>query len=183
MFFRHRLAIDGSYDAQNQKTYEQLRDFVTKYSVNEGSWASLVHVEVETFKKYDAADFKRYIKIARTILSNGNSSAGTVDSCSPDCADLKSGHKTCNETNGISLKNDLTSQNGNTNTAKISRLKPREAKKEIALLRPLGQAMNGTPHKHSCGEENTCSKSTKEKPRLKKFFFYNNKKNSEKVAE
>jgi hypothetical protein len=179
MYFRHQLSFDRTFHPDNKGTYSQLRDFTTKYSSTDGTWAQLVHVELETFQKYDAADLRQYLKITEISTEkqrdtqSGNKTS--TESAEPNSSSSES-HMDSSEPSLKSVDKDLASQKVNMKMARAARLRSTDVDLRGDLTLP--PAPNGTSrideNDNSTGES-ASSKSGQEKPRFKQLFSWNNK--------
>ena len=55
--------MERAFSQENADTWNTLKAFSKKYSAEKGSWRSCVVVEIKAFQKYDAVDFRQYLKL------------------------------------------------------------------------------------------------------------------------
>ena len=64
-YFAQRFSVERTFDPEYAETYITLGNFIKKYSIaspeEEPSWGTHTAFEVETFRNYDAPDFKKYL--------------------------------------------------------------------------------------------------------------------------
>jgi hypothetical protein len=68
--------VERTFDPENAETYTTLRYFTKKYTVTppeKKSWGAHTVLEVTTFQKYDAPDFRNYLNLKCGGLENEGS--------------------------------------------------------------------------------------------------------------